>query len=269
MIRVGIIGCGAIGSSIARAIEKKFARRAFLAYVSDTNSQQIKKFKRKLKFSHPRVVSTAELIKQSHFIIESASQQAARNVIPQALKQNKDLLVLSVGALLQIPTISKLAQKSRGHIYVPSGAVAGIDGILAAKIFGIRRVQLTTRKPLKSLQGSPFFIKHGLENKPIKKPTLIFDGTAAEVISEFPQNINVAATLSLAGIGPRKTRVRIFTSPTYRYNIHEVEIEGASGKMSFKMVNVPSLENPKTSALAIGSAISALNKIFSRLKVGT
>ncbi len=192
-----------------------------------------------------------------------------RTAIPIALRHHKNLIVLSVGGVLQIPTLQSLLKKSRGQIYVPSGAIAGVDAVLAGKALRIRQIQVTTRKPLRSLSGSPYFKMRRLDLAKIKRPTLIFDGSAFQAIRCFPQNINVAATLSLAGIGPRKTRVRIFASPTYHYNTHEIEIKGGFGRIVTKVRNVPSGENPKTSALAIGSTVALLEKLFDRLKVGT
>lgn len=269
MIKVGLIGCGAIGASLAKTIEKRFAGVARLIYVSDHNPEQIEKLQAKIRTRKFHIVSIEELVSKSELIIEAASQNAARVAIPQALKKNKQIVVLSVGGILQIPRFDLLLKKSRGRVYVPSGAIAGIDAVLAAKALKIRRVQVTTRKPLKSLSDSPYFKKNRLHLSKIGRPTCIFDGSALQAIRFFPQNINVAATLSLAGVGPRKTHVRIFASPTYHYNTHEIEIKGTFGTIVSKVRNVPSGENPKTSALAIGSTIALLEKIFDRLKVGT
>ena len=269
MIKIGLIGCGAIGSVLAQTIERRFHRFAYLAYVSDCNPEQIHKLRRKVKSRTFRSVSANELIRNSNLIIEAASQEAARLFIPEALHYHKDILVLSVGGVFRIPNIQKLVARSRGHVYIPSGAIAGIDSVLAAKVLGLRRVRITTRKPLKSLLDSPYLSQKKFKVRKICKPTLIFEGDASQAIRYFPQNINVAATLSLAGLGSKKTRVRIFASPTYRHNIHEIELIGRFGRMVSTVTNIPSKENPKTSVLAIGSAIAALEKIFQQIKVGT
>lgn len=269
MIRIGIVGCGTIGSAFAKAIEKRFRRFACLAYVSDINPTQIQKLRSKVKSSRFRAVSVARLIQKSDFIIETASVQAACEIIPKVLVYGKDILTLSVGGILKIPNLKRLLEKSSGRIYIPSGGIAGIDAVLAAKIGQIRSVRMTTRKPLRSFRNAPYFSRNGFRAKHIKKPTLIFKGSAYQAIQYFPENVNVAVTLSLAGIGPRKTRVQIFTSPTYHYNVHEIEIKGGFGRMVSQVTNLPSKENPKTSALAIGSAIATLEKILSRIKIGT
>ncbi|MBI4372338.1 MAG: aspartate dehydrogenase [Candidatus Omnitrophica bacterium] len=269
MIRIGIIGCGNIGSVLAKTIRKKFSRFARLAYVSDINPAQIERLRKKIKSASFRSVSISELIKKSDFVIETASVKAAEEVIPQVLEQGKDVLILSVGGILKVKNLDRLLAKSCGRIYVPSGGIAGVDAVLAARMGQIKRVQITTRKPLRSLANAPYFLKNGLRPERIKKPTLIFQGNAAEAIENFPENVNVAVTLSLAGVGPRKTHVRVFASPTYRHNMHEIQIEGSFGRMVSQVMNLPSRENPKTSALAIGSAIAILEKIFKRIKIGT
>ena len=269
MIQIGIIGCGTIGSAMARAIEQKFSRFASLTYVSEINPAQIQKLRHKLRSSQFRVVSIAKLIKRSDLVIEAASVQAASEAIPRALKAGKRILILSVGGLLKVKNLKKLTARSKGYILIPSGGIAGIDAVLAAKAGQIRSVRITTRKPLRSVQNAPYFLKNGARFRKIKKPTLIFEGNASEAIKNFPENVNVAVTLSLAGIGPEKTRVRLFASPTYRYNIHEIELEGKFGRMVSRVMNLPSKENPKTSALAVGSALATLKKIFSQIKIGT
>ena len=269
MIQIGILGCGTIGSALAKSVVNKFSGKARLKFVSDRHPEQISKLRKKLSPLHLEAVSISQLVRKSDFIIEAGSVKAAQEIVPLVLKAGKQILVLSVGGILGIKNFSKLLCKTNGRVYIPSGAIAGIDGVLASKNGGIKSVRITTRKPLKGLQQAPFFIKNGFNAEKIKKPTLIFKGNAAEAIENFPENVNVAATLSLAGIGPQKTQVRIFTSPTYRYNMHEVEIESGYGKIVTQVTNLPSKENPKTSALAIGSALAALEKIFSSQKIGT
>ena len=122
---------------------------------------------------------------------------------------------------------------------------------------------------MKGFREAPYFVNQHFKIQKIKKPTLIFSGTVKQAIQYFPQNINVAATLSLAGIGPEKTKVQIYTSPSYQFNQHEIQIESHYGKVECRVTNVPSRQNPKTSSLAIGSALATLAKILSPVKIGT
>ena len=155
------------------------------------------------------------------------------------------------------------------RVYLPSGAVCGIDGLKSCRAGSIYSVTLTTRKPPRGLEGAPYLKEKNIRLSDIKGETVIFDGTAREAIKGFPQNVNVCAALSLAGIGADKTRVRIMTSPEYTKNIHEVRIEGDSGNISTRTENVPSKANPKTSQLAVFSAIATLEGIAKSVRVGT
>ena len=269
MIQIGIVGCGTIGFAFAKAVLKKFSGKARLKYLADHHPEQIAKLRKQLKSKTFQAVSISDLIRRSDFIIEAASVKASEEIVPLVLRANKKILVLSVGGILKIKNLSALLRRSKGQVYIPSGGVAGIDSVLGAKNGGIKSVQITTRKPLKSLKTSPFFLKKGLQAEKIKKPTLIFEGNALAAIQNFPENVNVAATLSLAGTGPKKTKVQIYTSPTYQYNMHEIEVHSGYGRILTHVTNLPSKENPKTSALAIGSAIATLEKILSPLKIGT
>ncbi|MBI4388002.1 MAG: DUF108 domain-containing protein [Candidatus Omnitrophica bacterium] len=266
MLKVGIIGCGAIGSELARLIHKKFSHLARIAYLCDHNPNRAKALKKKFRRGCA-LMSIDALIRKSDFVIEAASQEAAIQAVPLALRLKKRMMVLSVGGLLRIP--QALLQKTKGLLYIPSGAIGGVDALLAARESRIRHVTLTTYKPLKSLEGAPFFKKRGLHVKKIRKPTVIFNGTAQSAIRLFPQNINVAATLSLAGIGPKRTRVRIVASPRLTRNVHEVSLEGDFGRIRAVTENVPSKTNPKTSALAVHAAVACFEKIFASVKIGT
>ena len=266
MLKVGMVGCGAIATELARAIRRRFSRIAKVAYLYDQDPKASKRLAKKLNFS-PKILSLLDLIRRSDFIIEAASQKAVVEIVPIALKLKKKVMVMSVGGLLKLAP--KTYMNSKGLLYVPSGAICGIDGLLAARQGGIKRVTITTRKSLKSLQGAPFFEKYKFDLKKIRKPTLLFEGNAALATRLFPRNVNVAATFSLAGIGPRRTKVRIVASPTYTRNTHEIEGDGSFGRLRTVTENIPSKTNPKTSALAFYSAIACMEKIFSSFKIGT
>lgn len=269
MIQIGLVGCGNIGSALAEALQSKFSETVRLKYISDRHPHQILKLRKQFKSLRLKTVSVTDLVKKSDFVIEAASVNASEQLVPLVLKANKQILVMSVGGLVKIKRLDQLLKRSKGRVFIPSGGIAGIDAVLAAKVGGIQSVQITTRKPLKSLKQAPFFLGLGFLGKKMKRPKLIFQGNALSAIKNFPENVNVAATLSLAGIGPKKTKVKIFTSDSYRFNVHEIEIRGRYGKIMTQVTNVPSPRNPKTSALAIGSAIATVEKIFSPIKIGT
>jgi aspartate dehydrogenase len=147
--------------------------------------------------------------------------------------------------------------------------LCGIDGLKSASVGRIDSVTFTTRKPPKGLDGAPYITKNNIELSSIKEETVIFEGTADDAVKGFPQNVNVAAILSLAGLGKANTRVRIVTSPDYTKNIHEVEIKGESGNITTRTENLPSKVNPKTSQLAVFSAIATLEGIVKNVRIGT
>jgi len=179
-------------------------------------------------------------------------------------------MVMSAGGIAgDYLSISSLARKTGSKVYLPSGAVCGIDGVKAAMLGGIKTAELTTRKPPAALKGAPFIDKHGIDLDAINSETTIFEGSAREAIEGFPANINVSCTLSMAGIGIDKTKIKIITSPDYKSNSHEIVVEGEFGKLTARTENVPSPANPKTSYLAALSAIATLRQIVEPLKIGT
>lgn len=271
MLKIGIIGCGFIGGQICKAIENG-AIDAELYAISDLSESRALKLAASLKNCNPACMKIEELLRNVDLVIESASQGAVRIVVPQALEAGKDVMVLSVGALADKELRDKLfrlAKQNNCHLYFPSGAVAGIDGINSASAAEIYSVTLTTRKPPVGFVGAPHVKALGIKLEDLKKETLLFEGLASEAVKAFPANVNVAATISLAGIGFERTKVRVIADPTISRNMHEITVEGEFGKFLTRVENLPSPENPKTSYLAALSAISTLKKILSPIKIGT
>ncbi|MBU1863615.1 MAG: DUF108 domain-containing protein [Candidatus Omnitrophica bacterium] len=268
-IKVGIIGCGTIGSALAHTIQKKFSPTIRVAFLADSNVLQARSLQKKLS-SGVKIAPTKAVIQHSDFVIEAASIKVSFDIAYSCLKLNKDVLIMSIGGLVKkVHQLRLLGKKSKGTLYLPSGAICGIDGILAAQCGGITKATLTTRKPLKGLRGAPYFALKKINIDAIKKETVVFSGSAEEAIRYFPKNVNVAALLSLASLGSKKTKVQIITSPSFTCNSHDICVEGASGKITTKTENVPSPTNPKTSYLAILAAEALLKKKFSSLKIGT
>lgn len=179
---------------------------------------------------------------------------------------------MSVGALLD-ESIYDILHDACSHfrktIYLPSGAIAGLDGLKSVKD-ELESVSITTTKHPNSLKGATFFETFDIDLDSIAKPTTIYEGTAKEAVSLFPANINVAALLSLSGIGSDKTAVKIVADPSTDKNIHHIEARGKFGRMTFNIENLPDANNPKTSRLAILSAIQTLKKYCSDgIQIGT
>jgi aspartate dehydrogenase len=173
------------------------------------------------------------------------------------------MMIMSVGALADSGFLAELLQaaaKKGCRIYVPTGAIAGIDAIRSVRHL-LDSVTLTTTKSPKALAGAPFFETSKIKLDDITKSTVIYEGAAAEAVRAFPANVNVAAVLSLAGIGVDKTRVRIVADPQATTNRHEIAAAGSFGEIKIAVNNVPSPGNPKTSFLAVLSAIECLRSI--------
>jgi len=268
MVRLALIGCGAIGSTIAKMVEDMPEIEAIYLYDRSKHLEtDLAKSLKKGKILEDIV----EIIERSDLVIEAASQEAAKQYIPVALEKGKNVLILSVGAMVDKTfrdNIEEIARRRHRKIYLASGAIAGIDGVCAAATAGIEEVMLNTIKPPDAFKNSKYVIDNKINLAVIVKPTVIFEGRAAEAVVHFPQNINVAATLSLAGIGFDKTRVRIIADPNATRNIHKLFVKGDFGVLEIEVRNVPSPQNPKTSYLAALSAVSAIRKIAGTVWVG-
>ncbi len=267
-IKVGIIGCGTIGCEIAKACQSKFQNRFSLIAVCDIDVKKAYSLQKILK-NNVKVLKINELVKKADLIIEAASAKISGEILEKAIKNKKDILIMSVGGILGKEQLLKRAFEKGIRVYIPSGAICGIDGLKAGAIGRIDSLSLTTRKPPSGLLGAPYLKEKKIDLDNITKETIIFDGYAQDAIKGFPQNVNVCAVLSLAGIGGDKTRVKIITSPDYTENIHEVEIRGSFGRIVTRTETVPSKTNPKTSELAILSAIATLKNIANSVRIGT
>lgn len=270
--RIGLLGCGAIGTDIALAIDSGKIP-ANLTHVFDFSKDAAKKLVAKLK-NKPEITENVGLLAAAplDLIVEAASQDAIRDNALTILQNKKDLMIMSVGALLDesiFDIILEGCQDFKKSVYLPSGAILGLDGIRAVKD-ELESVTLVTTKNPKALKGAKFFETSDIDPDKITKPTTIYDGIAQEAVRLFPANINVAALLSMAGLGSEKTKVRIVADPTTDKNTHEIIAQGKFGKFSIKVENVPSESNPKTSKLAILSAIECLRAICKQdIRVGT
>ncbi len=244
MKKVGIIGCGAIGTIISGAIEKGLVKCDELI-LYDYNMERAEKIQKSLHVPVTVVKNLEEMLRlKPAVIVEAASQQAVRDYIDKILAENIELIVMSVGALLDLKLKSN-------KIHIPSGAIGGLDAISGAAIAGIDEVILTTRKNPKALD---------MDNKEEK---IAYEGCAEEAVRRFPREMNVAATLALT-TQPEKVRVRVISDPKVDKNVHEIKIKWKYGDMQLKFANEPHPENPRTSALAAWSAIKLLKEILEK-----
>jgi len=270
--KIGLLGCGAIGTQIALAIDTGKIP-AILTHVYDASKDSSIELVSKLN-TKPEIVENSHLL-SSHpvnIVVEAASQDAVKDVALSVLQNKRDLMIMSVGALLDesiYDILSDACKDFNKTIYLPSGAIAGLDGIKSIKD-ELESLSITTTKHPRSLKGAKFFENSDINLDTIICSTIIFEGTAKEAVSLFPANINVAALLSLSGMGSEKTDVKIVADPNTDKNTHHIEAAGNFGKMTFTIENFPDVTNPKTSRLAILSAIETLRKYCSNeIQIGT
>lgn len=268
-LKVGIVGCGVIGSLLARACKKDLSKSVKLVALYDINKIKARILRDRLDMN-VSILPLKELIKKSELVIEAASSKVSGDIAEKTISAGKDVMVMSVGGLLhRKEKLFQKADKKGCRIYLPSGAICGLDGIKAANIGKIESATLITRKPPKGLEGAPYIKQKRINLKSIRKDMLIFEGPASRAVGAFPKNINVSAALSIAGIGPKRTNVKIIVSPKCKRNIHEIELKGDFGRIYTKCENVPSKENLKTSMLAALSAIATLKGIVEPVRIGT
>jgi aspartate dehydrogenase len=265
--RVGIVGMGTIGRAIARALDTG-ELPVQLAAVYSRDTEKARSFAATLQVAPP-VQPLDDLIADSDLVIEAATQDALTTIAPATLAAGKDLMVLSVGGLLDHPEWVDLATQHHCKLYVPSGAIVGLDGVKGACAGRIDSVTITTRKPPEGLAGAPYVVAHGIDVFALTEETEIFAGSAREACKGFPTNVNVSAALSLAGIGPDRTRIRILAVPGGTRNMHDVEVIGEFGRMTSHIENVPSATNPRTGKLSYLSAIAMLKEIAGAVRYGS
>lgn len=263
---IGLMGCGTIGTHLAMAIDSGRVANASLTGLFDIVDGNARALKTRLK-STPQVYDNFDRFVDSNadIIIEAASQQAVKNFAKRIIESGKELMVMSVGALADTLFLAELLQltpirNGQSKIYVPSGAIAGIDAIRSVRHIA-DSISITTKKSPKALAGAPFFTTRNVSLDNITKVTEIYEGSAVEAVKLFPANVNVAAVLSLAGIGVEKTMVRILADPEATTNQHEIVATGSFGEIKISVNNVTAPGNPKTSFLAVLSAIECLRSI--------
>lgn len=257
-MKVGLVGCGNIGADLCIALQKGDIP-AEIAALTDIDEARAQLLKRTFQLDAEicPLDRNAELV---DYMVESAVAGAVKDVVEAAAANGCDCLIMSVGGLMQHPELFDIARAKGVQIRIPSGALCGLDGVRAAMEAGLHNVTLTTRKPPKGLAGVVYLIEKGINVESLTEPTVVFEGNALEAVKALPQNVNVAAALSFAGVGPRETRVRVIADPSATCNSHEVVAEGAFGSLRTITENLPSPRNAKSSYLASLSAAAELRQ---------
>ncbi len=266
--KVGIIGCGAIGRVIGEYLAEGKISHLKLDCAYDIDPKRLDSLTNKYQIKKAKNVD--DVVKRVDLVVESANVSVVRELLIKCVEHRKDVLVISIGGLLDCQDLFPKAEKVGIKILAPSGAISGIDAVKAANVGKIKRITLTTYKPPKGLEGVNYIAQRGIDLTNIHEDTEVFYGTVREAVKNFPKNINVAATVSLAAGMPKDMFVRIVASPSLKNNIHELKVEGKHGTIITRTENVPSPKNPKTSFMAVLSALRKLQDYDrSGLLIGT
>jgi aspartate dehydrogenase len=265
-IKVGLAGLGAVGLEVARRIEAGIPGLA-LGAVSVRDQDKARRNLPAAGNSIP-IVAAEALAQSCDVVVECLPPVMFRRVASATIEAGKIFMPLSVGQLLENWDLVTQAKQTGARILVPTGALIGLDAMRAAAEGTIHSVTMITRKPPNGLEGAPYLVERGILLKNLKAPLKVFDGTARDGARGFPANVNVAAALSLAGVGPDKTRLEIWADPALDRNTHRIEVDADSARFSMSIENVPS-ENPRTGRITALSTIAALRGLVAELKVGT
>ena len=264
--RVAIAGLGAIGTSVAKAIDAGIDG-VVLSAVSAQSIDKHRDWLSQLK-SVPAILPIEQLADIADIVIECAPSRLVRSIVAPVVSRGKTAIVLSAGALLENDDLIALARKHGGQIVVPTGALIGLDAVTAAAVGTIHSARMVSRKPPRGFAGAPHVAENNIDLEAITAPQKIFEGNARAAARGFPANINVSVALSLAGIGADRTMVEIWADPTVTRNVHRIEVDSDSARFSMTIENIPS-DNPKTGRITALSVIAYLRKLHAPLRVGT
>lgn len=265
-IRVAVAGLGAIGRMLARKLNAGMPGLK-LACAAAGDRAKAQAFLDAEKIACP-IVPLGEFPGHADIAVECAPAAIIEDICRPMLEAGKSVIVLSCGALLPRPQLMELAKAKGGRIIVPTGALIGLDAVVAAAEGNITSVRMTTRKPPAGLRGAPYLQQHGISVDGLTEAKRVFSGSARDAAAGFPANVNVAAALSLAGIGPDRTQIDIWADPAVTRNCHDIEVEADSARFRMSIENVPS-DNPKTGRIVALSVLAALRKLGAPLAVGT
>ncbi|MDX1512276.1 MAG: aspartate dehydrogenase [Gammaproteobacteria bacterium] len=266
MLRVGIGSLGTVGFAVAARLDEGIDGLVLNAVSA---RDQARAARRVSEFRRPvTVVSPEALASECDVVVECAPADVFTRIAEPAVRAGRVLVPISVGALLDHLELVELARRTGARIIVPSGALLGLDAVRAAAEGEIRSVRMVTRKPPKGLEGAPHLVNHGIDVSNLDAPLRVFIGNAREGAAGFPANVNVAAALGLAGVGPERTELEIWADPTVTTNSHHITVDADSARFELKIDNVPTEENPRTGRLVAKSVVATLRRLTSPLTVG-
>lgn len=269
-MRVAVLG----GGTIARLMLEHRAELPGIEFVALAGRSAASRGKAlAAQFGVAYVVGREALLAQRpDAVVEAASHEAVREHLVALLEAGVGVIVLSAGALADDAlrqAAERAAERSGALFYVPSGGIGGLDALRTACLAGVDEVSIQVAKPPAAWRGIAFVERLGIDLQKLRESTTLFEGPAREGVPHFPQNVNIAAVLALAGVGMDRTRLKVVADPALSLNTHTIRVSGKSGRFSVVLENVPSPDNPKTSWLACYSALSALRTLGSRIRYGS
>ncbi len=264
---VGIAGLGAIGAYLARSLDLGVEGLRLVA-VAARDEDKARAFLSAFR-TPPRVVGLGDLAEHAEIVVEAAPAAVFDDVARPAIARGRVFVPCSVGALLTRMEMVEEARRTGARIVVPTGALLGLDAVRAVSEGRVDSVRIETRKPPRGLAGAPHLLGHGISVEGLTAPLRVFAGNALDAARGFPANVNVAAALALAGIGPGRTQVEIWADPGVTRNIHTIRVEAEAARLTMTIENVPSEENPRTGRITPLSVLACLKGLVSPLRVGS
>ncbi|WP_418595532.1 aspartate dehydrogenase [Ponticoccus sp. (in: a-proteobacteria)] len=265
---IGIAGIGAIGARVARAVDSGSVPGFELCGLSASHPDRLAPLNADLTRPQP-FLTFDEMADRCDWVLEALPPSLFADLAEPVLKAGKTLVVMSCSQLLQRGDLIDLAKQTGARIVVPSGAMLGLDALKAVAVGRIDSVVIETRKPVAGLQNAPYLAKAGLDLTGLTEPMQIIEGSVSEVAKAFPANVNVAAALSLAGLGPDRTRMQVWADPTLTRNMHRVHITSDSSDFTMTIQNRPTEENPGTGRITPQSVVALLRNRSAALQIGS
>jgi aspartate dehydrogenase len=266
MQTVAIGGLGAIGLKLARALDAGLEGLRLIAVAARDSAKATASI---ANFRVPPRIVTLEQLAEADIVVEAAPASVFEQIASAAIEAGRIFVPASVGALLPRMHLVQRAQQTGARIVVPTGALLGLDAVRAAAEGHVESVTIESRKPPRGLLGAPYLEQHGIDVSGITAPQRVFQGDAFDAAAGFPANVNVAAALALAGIGPSRTQVEIWADPGIDRNMHTIRVEADAARFTMTIENVPSAENPRTGQITALSMLACLRGLTATLKVGT
>ncbi len=267
-MRIGLIGLGTIGKQVAYAILDGRGGNAQLAAILEGDAAKI---------HVARTEGLADIITadvdeffgaDTEVIVEAAGHAALKQCAERALRSGRDLLAVSAGAFADrdfLSRVERAAEECKRRVAIPSGSLAALDAVSSGAIGNIEEVTLVARKPPAAFKGT---VAEDVAARVVDEPVCLYDGFAREAAELFPQNVNVVASLSLAGVGFDGTAIKMYADPTISHNTFELYARGEFGELKVELKNIPYPENPKTGHLVVMSLIKAIRRLEERFIVG-